>query len=124
MTSASHRGTEGHTLRDGCPYPAGSGRVGLELAGQVDLGGLSASAAQTVRGSVFAGVDMAQQNGSGALLDSVRAAFTHGMGVALIASAGIAVAGTLFALIFLPMRGVAAKPPAQPAAEADHVAVG
>ncbi len=89
----------------------------------LDLAGLSVSAAEQVKGSVFVGVETAQQNGSTTLLDSVRTAFTHGMDIALVASASIALAGVLLALIFLPARN-AEPQPAQQVAEADHVAIG
>jgi MFS transporter, DHA2 family, multidrug resistance protein len=78
---------------------------------RLDLAELPATAAQQVKGSVFVGVQLAQHNGSSALADSVRTAFSHGMDVALVASAGIAVVGALLALAFLPSR-----------AEAPHVA--
>ena len=92
----------------------------------LDLAGLSASATGQVKGSVFVGVETAQQSGSTTLLDSVRTAFTHGMDVALVASASIALTGVLLALIFLPARNAEPQPAQQGAgdAEADHVAVG
>ena len=74
---------------------------------QLDLTGLPAGAAHQIEGSVFAGVQLAQHDGTPALLDSVRAAFSHGMDVALAASAGSALVGALLALAFLPARSTA-----------------
>jgi fucose permease len=56
------------------------------------------------RESVFGGVAAAQQAHSGALLLAVRGAFVHGMDVALLVSAAIAVAGAVVSLAFLPSR--------------------
>jgi len=55
----------------------------------------------TARESVFAGVATAH---SAAQLVAVRGAFVHGMDVALLVSAGIAVAGALSTLAFLQTR--------------------
>jgi EmrB/QacA subfamily drug resistance transporter len=66
------------------------------------LSGIAAPAAAAVRQSVFGGVAVAQQLGSPALLHSVRSAFVDGMDVALAVSAGIAVAGLILTLVFLP----------------------
>ncbi|MBO0682973.1 MAG: MFS transporter, partial [Candidatus Dormibacteraeota bacterium] len=43
---------------------------------------------------------------SEALLQSVRSAFVHGMDVALLVSAGIALLGVLLTLVFLPGKAV------------------
>jgi hypothetical protein len=56
---------------------------------------------------VFVGVQLARHDGAAALLASVRNAFSRGMDVALIASAGIALVGALLALAFLPTRAEA-----------------
>jgi EmrB/QacA subfamily drug resistance transporter len=64
------------------------------------LDGLPAAA----RESVFGGVAAAQQAHSSALLLAVRGAFVHGMDVALLVSAAIAVAGAVVSLAFLPSR--------------------
>ncbi len=74
---------------------------------QLDLTGLPAAAAHQVKGSVFVGVQLAQHDGTPALLASVRNAFSHGMDVALVASAGVALVGALLALAFLPARAEA-----------------
>jgi MFS transporter, DHA2 family, multidrug resistance protein len=106
--------------------PFGSAVLGSLLSSAyrstLNLDGLSASAAGLIKGSVFVGVEMAQQSGSPALLDSVRTAFAHGMDIALVASAGIALAGAVLALAFLPAR--AKQPPAQPVRKAQHVSAG
>jgi MFS transporter, DHA2 family, multidrug resistance protein len=69
---------------------------------QLKLGGLPAPLAGVVRQSVFGGIAAAQRLSSPTLLRSVREAFVHGMDAALLVSAGIAVAGVILALLFLP----------------------
>jgi DHA2 family multidrug resistance protein-like MFS transporter len=66
--------------------------------------GLPHAAATAVRESLFAGIAVANQLGSASLLGSVRAAFIHGLDLALVVSAGIALAGLALALAFLPRR--------------------
>jgi predicted MFS family arabinose efflux permease len=66
--------------------------------------GLPAQAAAAVRSSVGAGVAVAGQLGSSSLLDTVRSAFVHGMGLMLWTCGGIAIACALLAVIFLPKR--------------------
>jgi len=61
-----------------------------------------------VRGSVFAGLAVAQKVGSPALLDQVRSAFAHGIDAMLWVSVGLAGAGVVLALLFLPWRATAA----------------
>jgi MFS transporter, DHA2 family, multidrug resistance protein len=86
--------------------PLGSAILGSALTavylGHLDLAGLSAPAADETRRSVFGGVAVAHQTHSQPLLDSVEAAFTHGLDEALVISAGIALAGAVLALLFLP----------------------
>jgi EmrB/QacA subfamily drug resistance transporter len=80
---------------------------------RLDVAGLPAPAADAVRDSVSAGVAVARQLGSPELLLSVRAAFVHGMDLLLLVCAGIAVAGVVLTLAFLPRRGTqvdAARP--------------
>jgi MFS transporter, DHA2 family, multidrug resistance protein len=77
---------------------------------QLHLAGLPAATASTVRSSVFAGIAVAQKAGSAALLDQVRSAFVHGIDSMLWVSVGLAVAGIVLALLFLPRRAVAARP--------------
>ena len=78
----------------------------------LDLGGLPAAAAGAVRTGVGAGVGVAIHLHSAALLDSVRAAFSHGLDVMLAVCAGIAGLSALLALAFLPRRAQAASQPA------------
>jgi hypothetical protein len=88
--------------------PLGSAIFGSVLVtvyqSALNVGGLPPTAADAVRRSVFAGVAVAEQLRSQALLDSVRHSFVQGMDTALLFSAGIAVVATLAALIFLPGR--------------------
>jgi len=88
---------------------------------RLDLTGVPEQAADTVRDSAAAGVVVAHQLGSGALAASVRAAFVHGMDLLLLTCGGLAVAGGVLALAFLPRRaaavpaaGVAAPAGAEP----------
>jgi hypothetical protein len=84
--------------------------------GRLDLAGMPAQVADAARDSVFAGVAVARRLGSASLLDSVQAAFVHGMDGMLWVCAAIAVAGMVLALIFLPGRAAAAAtPPSEPA---------
>jgi MFS transporter, DHA2 family, multidrug resistance protein len=80
---------------------------------RLHLAGLPETAASAARSSVFAGLAVARQTGSAALLGSVRAAFVHGIDAMLWISAGLAVTGIVLALAFLPWRAV---PDAAPAA--------
>jgi DHA2 family multidrug resistance protein-like MFS transporter len=74
--------------------------------------GLSPAAAHAARQSVFGGVAVARALKSAPLLASVRAAFVHGMDVALLVSLGFAAAGIVLALTFMPAR--VGPPVAQP----------
>jgi predicted MFS family arabinose efflux permease len=76
---------------------------------QVAVAGLPDSAAAAVKASVFGGLSVAQQVGSAALLDSVRAAFVAGMDDAVRVTAGVAIVGIVLALLFLPARARAAR---------------
>jgi MFS transporter, DHA2 family, multidrug resistance protein len=73
----------------------------------LDVSGLTASAAAAVRESVFSGLAVAEHLRSETLLASVRGAFVHGLSVMLIACAGVAVAGLVLALAFLPNEATA-----------------
>ncbi|HSR26377.1 MAG TPA: MFS transporter, partial [Candidatus Eisenbacteria bacterium] len=88
--------------------PLGAAILGSVLSStyQTDLhpAGLPPAAARAVEGSVFGGLAVASQLHSAALLESVRAAFVHGIDAALVVSAGIAIAGMLIAVAFLPGR--------------------
>ena len=55
---------------------------------QLPLAGLPTATAGAVRSSVFAGIAVARKLGSPALLESVRSAFVHGIGLMLWVSAG------------------------------------
>ena len=94
--------------------PLGAAILGSALASayvsRLHLLGLPSVAAQAIRQSVFGGVAVAGKLHSGGLLIAVRAAFVHGMDVALVVSAGFAVAGVILALVFLPSR---IRPPAE-----------
>jgi EmrB/QacA subfamily drug resistance transporter len=71
------------------------------LAG-LHLSELPTSAAAAVRQSVFGGVAVAGKIGSVSLLTSVRTSFVHGMDMALFVSVGIALAGAVLTVLFLP----------------------
>jgi EmrB/QacA subfamily drug resistance transporter len=79
---------------------------------RLDLVGLPKAAAAVVRQSVFGGVAIAHQLHSPPLLASVQRAFVHGMDLALVVSAAIAVAGTVLTVLFLPRSNIS-KVPAQ-----------
>jgi MFS transporter, DHA2 family, multidrug resistance protein len=74
---------------------------------RLDLTGLPTAAAGAVRSSVFAGIAVADKIGSRALLGSVRAAFVHGIDLMLWVSVGLAVAGLVLALAFMPWHATA-----------------
>jgi MFS transporter, DHA2 family, multidrug resistance protein len=86
--------------------PLGTAILGSVLSAgylsRLELSHLPAPAANAVQQSIFAAVAVAQKLGSVALLQSVRAAFAHGMDAALLVSAMFAVTGALLALVFLP----------------------
>jgi Na+/melibiose symporter-like transporter len=69
---------------------------------RLDLVGLPKAAAAAVRQSVFGGVAVGHRLHSPALLASVQQAFVHGMDLALLVSAAIALAGTVLTVLFLP----------------------
>jgi hypothetical protein len=93
--------------------PLGSAVLGSVLASayvaRLDLFRLPAATATSVRQSVFGGDAVARALSSKSLAESVHAAFVHGMDAALTVSAGIAFAGVLLALVFVPR----VKPPEQ-----------
>jgi DHA2 family multidrug resistance protein-like MFS transporter len=66
--------------------------------------GLPAAAVATARQSVYGGVAVARRLGSPTLADAARGAFVHGMSLALLVAAGIAVAGAVAAVTRLPLR--------------------
>ena len=108
------------------------GPLGIAILGSVlsagylarlHLPGLPPAAAAAVRQSVFGGVAVAQKLHSAALLASVQAAFVHGMDMALLVSAGIALAGVVLTLVFLPASN-APKTTVQPVMDTDGEAAG
>jgi DHA2 family multidrug resistance protein-like MFS transporter len=84
--------------------------VGAGYVAHLSLTGLSGPAAAAVRQSIFGGVAVAQKLHSSYLLMSVRAAFVHGMHMAFLVSAGIALVGAVLALMFLPKTNVSMEP--------------
>jgi MFS transporter, DHA2 family, multidrug resistance protein len=88
---------------------------------RLDLAGLPAAAASSVRSGISGGVAVARDLGSASLLRSVDTAFVHGLDVMLWCCAGIALAAALLALAFLPRRAGTpgeAPPAGQPLPEA------
>jgi DHA2 family multidrug resistance protein-like MFS transporter len=108
--------------------PLGSAVLGSALTmaylAHLNLLGQPAPAAAEIRRSIFGGVAVASQTHSQTLLDSVRAAFTHGLDEALVISAGIALAGAVLALLFLPRTsGAKASPQESNTTEQEPVEV-
>jgi len=106
--------------------PLGAAVLGSALASayqaRLDLAGLPPEAASAIRSSVFGGLAVGRELRSAALVDSVRAAFVHGMDVALMVSAGIAVAGIVLAMVFLPARAAARAQGSEAATERPRAA--
>ena len=75
----------------------------------VEVGGLPPAAGEAVRGSASAGIAVARQFGSDAMVLMVRTSFVRAMDVMLWLCAGVAVVGTALALRFLPGRAASAK---------------
>jgi EmrB/QacA subfamily drug resistance transporter len=96
---------------------------------QVDVSGLPAATADAVRDSASAGVAVADRLGDAGLLESIRAAFTHGMDLSLVAAAAVALLAAVLALLFLPARApkrpadaeITPLSPARPPAAAESV---
>ena len=74
-------------------------------------GGGAGRAGGTVRDSVSEGVAVAHQIGSATLFALVRSAFVHGMDIMLAVCGGIAVAGIVLTLVFLPRRSEPVETP-------------
>jgi predicted MFS family arabinose efflux permease len=91
--------------------------------GHLDLSGVPAPAADTAQKSVTAGVAVAGQLGSAALLDTVHSAFVYGMDVMLGACGIVAVAGILLTLVFLPRRSDASEEAMIERVELEHEVV-
>jgi DHA2 family multidrug resistance protein-like MFS transporter len=84
--------------------------------------GLPAAAADAVKSSVAAGVGVAHELNSAALLGSVRHAFVSGMDTMLWVCAGIALVSAILGAIFLPRRTEwAAEPAVVPSVSAEPV---
>ena len=107
------------------------GPLGIAILGSVlsagylarlDLVGLPAAAVAAARQSVFGGVAVAEKIHSPELLVSVHAAFVYGMDVALLVSAGIALAGVALTVLFLPQTN--ANKSMTPGRDTDSRAVG
>ncbi|MFB5189081.1 MFS transporter [Alicyclobacillus fastidiosus] len=71
---------------------------------RVSVPALPEAVAQTVRQSVFSGVEAAHRIGMENLLQSVYMAFSHGMDVSFLIASGVSVAGILLALVCMPHR--------------------
>jgi MFS transporter, DHA2 family, multidrug resistance protein len=88
--------------------PLGTAILGSVLSSvylsQLQLTGLAGAVAGVARRSLFGGLAVAAKLHSPAFLDMVRGSFVHGMDVSLVVAGGIAAAGMLLALIFLPAR--------------------
>src|SRR6266571_3392878 len=88
--------------------PLGSAIFGSVLVtvyqASLNVAALPPAAADAAKRSVFAGVALASQVRSPALLDSVRDSFVQGMDAALLFSAGIAAIAMVAGLVFLPGR--------------------
>jgi EmrB/QacA subfamily drug resistance transporter len=91
---------------------------------QVAVTGLPASAAATVKASVFGGIAVAKQLGSPALLNSAQTSFVAGLDDALRFTAGVTVVAILLALLFLPSRARAAGAAKAAKSETGPVLVG
>ena len=63
-----------------------------------------------MRQSVFGGVAVAAKLHSPSLLISVQRAFVHGMDMALLVSTGVALAGVVLTVVFLPQTNASKKP--------------
>jgi hypothetical protein len=88
--------------------PFGAAILGSVLSSayqsQVNIVGLPSAIANVVKEGLFGGLAVALKLGSAPLLESVRTAFVHGMDVSLVVAAGIAAAGFVLTLAFLPGR--------------------
>lgn len=87
---------------------------------RLDVAGLPAEAANAMRDSVYAGVEVARRLGSPDLLLDVRGAFVNGLDQLLWVSAGVAALGVLLTVLFLPARAPRVAAVAAEQAESDH----
>jgi DHA2 family multidrug resistance protein-like MFS transporter len=99
--------------------PFGTAILGSVLStaylAQLHLAGLPAAAASTIKSSLFGGIAVAGKLHLPALLSMVRGAWVDGMDVSLVVGAGIAVAGIILTLVFLPSVKIAKASKAEPA---------
>jgi hypothetical protein len=106
--------------------PLGSAVLGSVLASayvaRLHLAHLPVAAAAAARQSVFGGDAVARELRSSTLTESVHKAFVHGMDSALSVSAGIAFAGVLLALVFVPRVKLAGQN--EEKASAEEVTIG
>jgi MFS transporter, DHA2 family, multidrug resistance protein len=108
--------------------PFGAAILGSVLSSvyqaQLHLAGLPTLVVHVVKQSLFGGTAVAMKLGSAPLLESVHTAFVQGMDVSLVVAAGIAAAGLVLTLAFLPGRahtkpgGI--EPVEEPSAHAVH----
>jgi len=88
--------------------PLGTAVTGSVLAAgyraRLDLHGVPAAASAIARQSVYGGAAVASRLGSSSLAHAARSAFAEGMDAAFLASAGVAGAGAVLTLAFLPRR--------------------
>lgn len=107
--------------------PLGSAVLGTVLSSayvsRLPLPGYPPAVAAVVHQSVFGGVEVARILHSPLLLTAVRAAFVHGVDVALVVSAGFAAAGMVLSLLFLPARPHPEDQPGQDVAGGTRIAV-
>ena len=98
--------------------PFGAAILGSVLSSayqaQLNLVGLPSTVAQVVKESLFGGLAVAHLLRSAQLLTSVRTAFVQGMDVSLVVAAGIAAAGFVLTLVFLPGRAASKAGGAEP----------
>jgi MFS transporter, DHA2 family, multidrug resistance protein len=106
--------------------PLGAAILGSALTSayisRLPLAGLPPAAAAVVRQSIFGGVAVAEKAHSVLLLAGVRAAFVHGVDVALGVSVGFALLGLLLSLMFMPGRTGQLPPAAENVPEGERVA--
>jgi DHA2 family multidrug resistance protein-like MFS transporter len=78
--------------------------LGSAYLARLDVSALPASGASAARESIFGAVAVAHELHSSSLLASVRAAFVHGMDLALLVAGCTAVVGLALAAVFLPRK--------------------
>ncbi len=98
--------------------------LGSVYRSHLDVTGLPTAAAAAAKSGVVAGIAVAHQLGSTALLDATRHAFVQGMDTMLWVCSGIALAGAILALLFLPRRADGVPGTAEGAGEAPVAAGG